>query len=134
MNSYNLNNPIQNQRQQYPNYIPGISNQDMIQGKSKQEIPSNESNKNKQNLNQNIIKSENNLTQNINELTHKNSIVQTKRENEVLCGGHLGVPTKLMMNAMKSICKISYDHDNKQKFGNGFFLKFSDSLKLLITN
>ena len=157
MNSYDLNKPIQNQRQQYSNYIPGsiensiqtpaikntnqdqiqikkninipynlgISNQNMIQGKSNQTLPSYESNINNQTLNQNIIKSENNLTQNINELTNKNNIV---------LNGHPPVPLKLMMNAMKSICKISYHYDNKQIFGNGFFLKFSDSLKLLITN
>ena len=183
MDSNDLNYPIQNQRQQYPNYIPdpienpiqvpneinnstdktqqyrlrpiikntkqnkiqienninisynlGISNQNMIQGKSNQVIPSYESNINKQNLNQNVMNSEDYLTQNINQLTNKNSIVKTKRENEGLCGGHLGVPMKLANKAMKSICKISYDYDNKQRFGNGFFLKLSDSLKLLITN
>ena len=68
MNSYDLNNPIQNQRQQYSNYMPDISNQNMIQGKSDQTLPSHESNINKQNLNQNVMNSENNLTQNINEL------------------------------------------------------------------
>ena len=102
----------------------------MIQGKSNQTLPSYESNINNHTLNQNIIKSENNLTQNINELKNKNSIVQTKRENEVLCGGHLRVPIKLANKVMKSTCKISYDYDNKQRFGNGFFLKFSDSLKI----
>ena len=35
---------------------------------------------------------------------------------------------------MKSICKISYYYNNKPNFGTGFFMKFSDSLKLLITN
>ncbi len=36
---------------------------------------------------------------------------------------------------MKSICKISYHyHYNKTTFGTGFFMKYSDTLKLLITN
>ena len=53
MNSYDLNNPIQNQRQQYSNYIPGSiensiqtpaiknTNQDQIQIKKNINIPCN---------------------------------------------------------------------------------------------
>lgn len=41
---------------------------------------------------------------------------------------------KLAMKAMQSICKISYNYDGGNGFGTGFFMKFSDSLKLLITN
>ena len=66
-------------------------------------------------------------------MINKNNIVQNNRENEVL-NEHPGIPMKLAKKAEKSICKISYVYDNKQKFGTGFFMKFSDSLKLLITN
>ena len=79
------------------------------------------------------MNSEDYLTQNINQLTNKNSIVQTKRESEISTTSR-PVPLNLANKAMKSICKISYNYNNKQKFGNGFFLKLSDSLKLLITN
>ena len=41
---------------------------------------------------------------------------------------------KLAKKAEKSICKITYNYDNKEKFGTGFFMKYSNSLKLLITN
>ena len=112
-----------------------ISNQNMLQGKCNQVIPLYESNINTKNLNQNMMKSENNFDQNkvINELTIKNSILQSKRENEIL-NGHPSIPMKLAKKAEKSICKITYNYDNKEKFGTGFFMKFSNSLKLLITN
>ena len=48
--------------------------------------------------------------------------------------GHPPIPMKLSIEAMKSICKISYHYNNKRIFGTGFFMKYSDSLKLLITN
>ena len=76
-----------------------------------------------QNINQNII----------NESTNKNSISQTQRKPESL-NDHRPIPMKLSMKAMKSTCKISYNYNNKPNFGTGFFMKFSDSLKLLITN
>ena len=41
---------------------------------------------------------------------------------------------KLANKALESICKITYNYDNKPNFGTGFFMKVSDSLKLLITN
>ena len=55
------------------------------------------------------------------------------RKNEAM-HGHPPIPTKSIIEAMKSICKISYYYDNKTTFGTGFFMKYSDSLKLLITN
>ena len=111
------------------------SNENMIQGKSNQVPPLYESNINNLDLNSNIINSKNNLNQNkiINELANKNSIIKTKRENEIL-NGHLAIPLKLVKKAEKSICKISYNYNNEPNFGTGFFMKFSDSLKLLITN
>ena len=36
--------------------------------------------------------------------------------------------------AKLSICKISYHYNNKTTLGTGFFMKYSDTLKLLITN
>ena len=118
-----------------PYNINIISNQNMIQGKSNQVLPLYESNINNQNLKQNITISENNLTQNKikNELANKNSIVQNERTKEIL-NGHPAVPVILTIKAMQSICKITYNYDNEEKFGTGFFMKFSDSLKLLITN
>ena len=73
------------------------------------------------NINQNII----------NESTNKNSINQTQRKPESL-NDHRPIPMKLANKAMTSICKISYYYNNKPNFGTGFFMKFSDSLKLLI--
>ena len=112
-----------------------ISNQNVIQGKSNQVIPLYEPYQSKPNPNRNIINQENKLTQNKfkNELTNKNCKVQTERENEI-SNGHPAIPMELANKAMESICKISYIYNNEQKFGTGFFMKFSDSLKLLITN
>jgi hypothetical protein len=107
----------------------------MIQGKSNQVLPLYEPYQNNQNLKQNISISENNSIQNKikNELYNKNSIVQNERTKEIL-NGHPAVPVILTIKAMQSICKITYNYDNEEKFGTGFFMKFSDSLKLLITN
>jgi hypothetical protein len=103
------------------NHIPTNNNINLPynQGiKSNQIIPLYNSN-----INQNII----------NESNNKNSISQTQRKPESL-NDHRPIPMKLSMKAMKSICKISYYYNNKPNFGTGFFMKFSDSLKLLITN
>ena len=87
------------------------------------------------NINQNIKIAGNNFVQNkiINESTNKNSISQTERKKESL-NDHRPIPIKFTDRAKKSICKISYNYNNKPNFGTGFFMKFSDSLKLLITN
>ena len=66
----------------------------------------------------------------INELHNKNNI-QLKRENEVFTG-HPSISLKLANKALESICKISYIYNNEQKFGTGFFMKFSDSLNYLL--
>ena len=47
---------------------------------------------------------------------------------------HRPIPMKLAIEAIKSICKISYHYNNKNISGNGFYMKYSDSLRLLITN
>ena len=78
-----------------------------------------------QNINKKIINSGNNLSQ--------NNIIQNERKNEAL-NDHPPIPVKLSNQAMQSICKISYKYYSKPTFGTGFFMKFSDNLKLLITN
>ena len=116
-----------------------LSNQNMIQGNSIKVIPIYEQNKIKKDFNQkksnnqNTIKSENNTSKNIvTNKFNKNSIIETK--NNCIINGHLPIPIKLSQEAGKSVCKISYNYNNKPNFGTGFFMKFSNSLKLLITN
>ena len=62
----------------------------------------------------------------------KNSMIKN-RENQAL-HGHPPIPLNLALEAMKSICKISYHYNNQITFGTGFFMKYSDTLQLLITN
>ena len=87
------------------------------------------------NLNQNM--NQLNLGNNLNESKilnnfMKNSIIKN-RENQAL-HGHPPIPLNLALEAMKSICKISYRYNNQKTLGTGFFMKYSDTLKLLITN
>ena len=87
------------------------------------------------NLNQNM--NQINLGNNLNESKilnnfMKNSIIKN-RENQAL-HGHPPIPLNLALEAMKSICKISYRYNNQKTLGTGFFMKYSDTLKLLITN
>ena len=66
-----------------------------------------------------------------------------ERVNEVYTG-HKPVPLNLANKVFKSICKIIIKKDEEKKdnkngneeenYGTGFFMKFSDSLKYLITN
>ena len=108
-----------------------ISKPNMIQGKTNhnQVPPLNNSNNNikskgnNQNLNQ--VNSGNNIS-------NKNSINQYRRVESL--NEHPPIPLKLTNHVMKSICKISYHYNNKTTFGTGFFMKYSDTLKLLITN
>ena len=87
-----------------------------------------------------------NLTQNKNQINLGNNLNESKiidnfmknsmiknRENQAL-HGHPPIPLNLALEAMKSICKISYHYNNKITFGTGFFMKYSDTLQLLITN
>ena len=84
-------------------------------------------------INSNQINSGYNLNESkiINNLIN-NSMIKN-RKNEAM-HGHPPIPIKYSIEVMKSICKISYDYKNKETFGTGFFMKYSDSLKLLITN
>ena len=112
------------------------SNQNTIQGISNQVLPLDiPNNKAKiQAINKSIyeINPGNNLTESkINNLI-KNSMIQN-RKNEAM-NGHPPIPIKYTIEAMKSISKISYYYNNKTIFGTGFFMEYSDSLKLLITN
>ena len=137
----NLAYTRQNQIQILNNIIPYNKirnlNKNMIQRNIYQIQPLNMRNNNIKNqiINKNInqINLGNNLNQNkiINNLI-KNSMIQN-RKNEAM-NGHPPIPVKYTTEAMKSICKISYYYDNKKTFGTGFFMKYSDSLKLLITN
>ena len=87
------------------------------------------------NLNQNM--NQINLGNNLNESKilnnfMKNSMIKN-RENQAL-HGHPPISMNLAIEAMKSICKISYYYNNQPALGTGFFMKYSDTLKLLITN
>ena len=68
-----------------------------------------------------------------NNLVNKNSITQKERKDEAL-HGHPPIPLNITKEAVKSICKISYRYNNIITLGTGFFMKYSDNLKLLITN
>ena len=49
--------------------------------------------------------------------------------------GHKSIPIKILLKMQKSICKITMQiTKDKIKFGTGFFLNYSNSLKCLITN
>ena len=123
----NLINIKQNQISILNNYIPNNpvinSNQKILQEKCNQVNP----------LNINQINSGYNLNESkiINNLIN-NSMIKN-RKNEAM-HGHPPIPIKYSIEVMKSICKISYYYKNKETFGTGFFMKYSDSLKLLITN
>ena len=99
------------------------SNNNMIQGKYNQVYP--------KNINQLNLGNNSSEKEIINKLI-KNSLIQNTK-NEAM-HGHPPIPTKSIIEAMKSICKISYYYDNKPTCGTGFFMKYSASLKLLITN
>jgi len=44
------------------------------------------------------------------------------------------IPLEILNKILKSICKITIISENVYNFGNGFFINYSDSLKLLLTN
>ena len=86
------------------------------------------------NINNNIKIHE--KTQNINQINilyNKSSIIQREGKDEAL-NDHRPIPMKSAEKAKLSICKISYHYNNKTTLGTGFFTKYSDTLKLLITN
>ena len=48
--------------------------------------------------------------------------------------GHKPIPIKIINKVIKSMCKITIKSEKENNFGNGFFLNYSDKLKLLLTN
>ena len=125
--AYNRQNqiPLQNNNILY-NPIMNL-NQNINQGKINQVQPLNM-------INNNIKKLE--KTQNINQINilyNKSSIIQREGKDEAL-NDHRPIPMKLADKAKLAICKISYRYNNKKTLGTGFFMKYSDTLKLLITN
>ena len=48
--------------------------------------------------------------------------------------GHKPIPIKIINKVIKSMCKITIKSERGNNFGNGFFLNYSDELKLLLTN
>ena len=76
------------------------------------------------NTNNNIIFTENYIKT----IENKNMKV-----NELFTG-HKPIPMEIAIKAMKSICKIRIKTNEGIKYGTGFFLKISDSLKYLFTN
>ena len=112
-------------------YNPVIaSKQNMNQGISNQVLPLNKSNNNIKSQENNQNRNQINLGNNF---ANKNIINQYRRVESL--NENPPIPLKLSNKVMKSICKISYHyHNNKTIFGTGFFMKYSDLLKLLITN
>ena len=128
INTNIVNNMINKQNAQVLNMIQGKQNQALLPYKQNINIIKKDYNPN---INKIIINTVNNLPQN--KIINRNNFIEKERKNEVL-NDHPPIPMKLSNNAMKSICKISFNYKNKSYFGTGFFMKFSDCLKLLITN
>ena len=84
------------------------------------------------NANKYVLNISNNLK--LHEIPNVNNIIQTQTIDQVYTG-HLSIPLKVAEEIKQSICKIIIHYNNnKTQFGTGFFINFSDSLKLLITN
>jgi surface protein len=67
----------------------------------------------------------------------RNEILNEENKKDEANTGHKGVPIKISIKVMKSICKITIKYKSKEKknkTGKGFFMKISDSLNYLITN
>ena len=56
-----------------------------------------------------------------------------KTKDEIFTG-HLPIKMNIAVQVSKSICKIIINKDEEINYGTGFFMKFSSSLKCLITN
>ena len=54
-------------------------------------------------------------------------------KNEVITR-HKPVPLEIVNKVMKSMCKITIKTEKGNNYGNGFFLNYSDEIKLLLTN
>ena len=48
--------------------------------------------------------------------------------------GHKQIPIKIVNKVLESICKITVETKKGILYGTGFFMKYSDSLKCLMTN
>ena len=57
----------------------------------------------------------------------------SKLENKLL-DEHPSVPTNLLLEVKKSICKIIINKEHFQNIGTGFFMKVNNSKKYLVTN
>ena len=57
-----------------------------------------------------------------------------KVKNEEVSKGHKPIPLNLANKVMKAICKITIKTKEGTRFGTGFFLKYSDAKKYLMTN
>ena len=105
-----------------------------LKGEDKKEINSNqilEMNNN----NKKESKSENKIMNDINsEILSKKDKDQIKQmiKSEVIIGSK-PVPLKIANKVMKSICKITIKKKEEIAHGTGFFMKYSDKLKCLIT-
>ena len=67
----------------------------------------------------------------------RNEILKEENKKDEANTGHKGVPIKISIKVMKSICKITIKYKSKEKknkTGTGFFMKIFDSLNYLITN
>ena len=62
-----------------------------------------------------------------------NNEIKSQKKDEVSTG-HKQIDINIAFKAMKSICKITIHYYNEIRFGTGFFMEISDSLKFLITN
>ena len=59
--------------------------------------------------------------------------VKNKIKGDEVIIGSKPVPLKIANKVMKSICKITIKIKEETAHGTGFFMKYSDSLKCLIT-
>ena len=59
--------------------------------------------------------------------------VNNKEVKEIILG-HKPIPIKIINKVIKSMCKITIKSERGNNYGNGFFLNYSDELKLLLTN
>ena len=137
--TYKNENKIPKQNNIIPYYSEINSKINKIQGKSNQvqylNILNNDNvKKSEKNQNINKISSENNPQNKIiNDSDNKSIIIQKERKDEAM-NDHPPIPLKFADKVKLSICKISYHYNNKTILGTGFFMKYFESLKLLITN
>ena len=59
--------------------------------------------------------------------------VDNQLKNEVITG-YKPIPLEILNKILKSVCKITIKSERGSNFGKGFFINYSDTLKLLLTN